>query len=73
MQVVADRYEVCVTSASLPRARQIVGPGGAPAAVPDAPVTPVASPEEPPRYGERIPPQAPADAIAHREPLEPPA
>jgi hypothetical protein len=73
MQVVADRYEVCVTAASLPRARQIVGPGAAPAPVPETQAAPVAQPEEPPRYGERIPPQAPADAIAHRETLEPPA
>ncbi|MFG6476334.1 general stress protein [Microbacterium sp. P06] len=75
MQVIADRYDVCVTPSSLQRARQIVGPGSAPAVAPAAgpdSATPPA-PEEPPRYGERIPPQAPTEAAPHTERLEPPA
>ncbi len=54
MQVIADRYEVTVATPSLERARAILGtaPAPAPAAVGDA----VASPMEPPRYGERLPP-----------------
>ncbi len=54
MQVIADRYEVTVATPSLERARAILGTAPAPAsaAIEDA----AASPMEPPRYGERLPP-----------------
>jgi xanthosine utilization system XapX-like protein len=66
IQVVADHYEVTVSSASLGRARQVLGPQ-APATAGDAvPTTAAAAshapdverpaPAEPPRYGERIDP-----------------
>lgn len=77
-QVVADHYEVCVTASSLHRARQIVGPGSAPAVdtstAADPSPTPVApQPEEPPRYGERLPPAAPSQGAPSPERIEPPA
>jgi hypothetical protein len=75
MQVVAERYEVCVLPTSIHKARAALGPVttvAAPAAAPPVPGTmPTAPPqygeridpaEEPPRYGERIPPQSPAEA-----------
>ena len=77
MQVVADRYEVCVVSSSLQRARQIVGPG-APATSPatsepaGGPATP-AQPEEPPRYGERLPRASASEARSGTDRIEPPA
>lgn len=68
MQVVADHYDVTVTSASLQRARQVLGPQAAPdAPAPAADRAPVVRPAdevpEPPRYGERVDP-APADESA---------
>lgn len=52
MQVTADRYEVCVVPASLPKARQTLGPVSTVAAPPPvAPSTELA----PPQYGERLP------------------
>ncbi|MEU1970164.1 general stress protein [Microbacterium sp. NPDC019599] len=68
MQVLADHYEVTVTASSIHRARQVIGTSGpAPApraepASPDAP--PVARPDEPPRYGERVAPAEDAPAAA---------
>jgi hypothetical protein len=71
MQVVADHYEVTVTSASIHRARRILGPQAAP----EAAATPVAeeqpSAAEPPRYGERVTDaeqRPPADDPADDEP-----
>lgn len=60
MQVVADHYELTVTSASVQRARQVLGPQPAPAASADAVRPAEAAPAEPPRYGERIEPLADA-------------
>ncbi len=64
MQVIAERYEITVTSASIQRARQVLGPlaGQDHAAEPAVP-TPSPSPSpspgptvvEPPRFGERVP------------------
>lgn len=80
MQVVADHYEVTVASASLQRARQVLGPqsAAAPTAEPadPEPAQPAAEPaDEPPKYGERVTPkQTEVDAAA--EPAaeaEPPA
>jgi hypothetical protein len=73
MQVVADHYEVTVTSASLHRARQVLGPQSAPARTAEAPHA-SETVAEPPQYGERVPPvdaaessdQEPGDAV--REP-----
>jgi hypothetical protein len=60
MQVVADRYEVCVLPTSIHRARGVLGPATTIA----KPVTEPAAPRDaeiaPPRYGERVP--APTDA-----------
>lgn len=69
MQVVADHYDVTVASASVHKARQVLGVTGGPAPrtvvsrPPAAPADPQpappetpASPAEPPRYGERVPP-----------------
>ncbi|WP_239453490.1 MULTISPECIES: general stress protein [Microbacterium] len=76
MQVVADHYEITVTDNSVHRARQVLGPQGAVA----APATPQAAapavptpttPDEPPRYGERVAPQAEAAAAENTEPAEP--
>jgi hypothetical protein len=73
MQVVADHYEVTVTDNSVHRARQVLGPQTPAAPVaPAAPATPTApaatavpapaaSTTEPPRYGERVVPNADAD------------
>lgn len=64
MQVVADRYEVTVTPASLHRARQILGPQAASETAPRARET--ADPAtEPPRYGERVAPEAPTGGAPH--------
>lgn len=68
MQVVADHYDVTVTSASLQRARQVLGPQAAPdAPAPAADRAPAERPAgevpQPPRYGERVDP-APADESA---------
>lgn len=62
MQVVADHYEVTVASASLQRARQVLGPqsAAAPTAEPadPEPAQPAADPaDEPPKYGERVTPK----------------
>ncbi|GAB3602267.1 hypothetical protein GCM10027411_05050 [Microbacterium aureliae] len=56
-QVAADHYEVTVSAANLHRAREILGTA-APAA--PEPATRPAVPAEPPRYGERVEPEAPA-------------
>lgn len=74
MQVVADHYEVTVTAASIHRARQILGPQAAaePAPATVAPEAPAAA--EPPRYGERVAPDAPERAEAQGssgQPAEP--
>ncbi|WP_240658627.1 general stress protein [Microbacterium sp. CPCC 204701] len=66
MQVLADHYEVTVTSASLHRARQVLGPQSAP-----APAEVVRTADEgtaPPKYGERVSPAEPS-----AEPAEPAA
>jgi hypothetical protein len=52
MQVVADRYDVCVLPTSIHRAREILGPLTTVA----APPVPDPIDAEPPRYGERLPP-----------------
>ncbi|MFC4140370.1 MULTISPECIES: general stress protein [unclassified Microbacterium] len=52
-QLAADHYEVRVQPASLAKARQIVG-----AATRPEPVRPVVNLDEPPKYGERIDPDA---------------
>ena len=54
MQVIADHYEVTVTSASVHRARQVLGPQSAPA--PAEAVRPGEDAVEPPKYGERVMP-----------------
>lgn len=53
-QFAADHYEVTVMAASLSKARQALGAAHTP------PVRPAVNLDEPPRYGERIPPAAPA-------------
>ncbi len=53
-QFAADHYEVTVLAASLSKARQVLG------AARVAPVRPPVNLDEPPRYGERITPGAPA-------------
>lgn len=58
MQVLADHYEITVTSASVHRARQVLGPQSAPA--PAEAVRPGEDAAEPPKYGERVSP-APAE------------
>lgn len=59
MQVIADHYEVTVTSASLHRARQVLGPQSAP---PRTEVVRPADPAaEPPKYGERVAPATDAE------------
>lgn len=84
MQVAADRYEVCVAAKSIHRARQAAVPGGsapspvspafAPSPAPAAAPAPTPTPEDdaPPKYGERITPEAP-DAASRRGQPEPPA
>ncbi len=69
MQVVADHYEVTVMPTSIHKARQVLGtaPGGH--RPPTRPATPTTN--EPPRYGERIDPSAPAGAP--RPAAQPPA
>lgn len=62
MQVVADHYEVTVASASLQRARQVLGPQSAAAPTTEparpAPAQAAADPaDEPPKYGERVNPK----------------
>ncbi|MFG6401812.1 MULTISPECIES: general stress protein [unclassified Microbacterium] len=77
MQVAAGRYEVCVDAASIQKARQVSGASAVAASPASAPFTPSPPPvpapsdEEPPRYGERIPPSAPEAAPAPQNP-EPP-
>ncbi len=77
MQVLADHYEVTVAASSIHRARQVLGTGPAPAersaaasrpapaVAPPEVVPPTAAPVDPldgpPRYGERVPPAAPAE------------
>ena len=60
MQVLADHYEVTVTSASVQRARQVLGPQA------DAPPRETdrlgEGASEPPKYGERVPPATDAEA-----------
>ena len=63
-QFAADHYEVTVLAASLSKARQVLG------AARVAPVRPPVNLDEPPRYGERITPGAPAPEPA--EPAIPP-
>ena len=63
-QFAADHYEVTVLAASLSQARQVLG------AARVAPVRPPVNLDEPPKYGERITPGAPAPAPA--EPVIPP-
>lgn len=58
MQVVADHYEVTVISASVHRARQVLGPQSATPPAEAARSADDAS--EPPKYGERVAPAAPA-------------
>jgi predicted lipid-binding transport protein (Tim44 family) len=68
MQVVADHYELTIAEASAQRARQVLGRPAAPevrpapaAAAADVPAPPARTPDpadEPPRYGERVPPPA---------------
>jgi xanthosine utilization system XapX-like protein len=76
MQVVADHYEVTIASASVQRARQVLGrPGPVPEhATPtpaEVPATAPEEPSEPPRYGERVPPAStPADPAD--SPADPP-
>jgi hypothetical protein len=74
MQVTADRYEVCVTADNLGRARQALGAAGSPASAPFAPAPPAApapADDAPPRYGERIPPNAPEPAPRPEQPESP--
>lgn len=54
MQVVADHYEVTVTSASVHRARQVLGPQSAPG--PAEAVRTGEDAADPPKYGERVSP-----------------
>ncbi len=65
-QFAADHYEVTVQAASLAKARDVLG------ATRVAPVRPPVNLDEPPRYGERIPPGAPAPTPAPEEPVIPP-
>ncbi|WP_228484783.1 general stress protein [Microbacterium cremeum] len=69
MQVVADHYEVTVTSASVHRARQVLGPQSAtpPAEV----VRPAEAATEPPKYGERV--SSPDSSSAPAGPARPAA
>lgn len=53
-QVLADRYEVTVLARSIHRAREVLGHAATPAA-------PAPAPTEPPRYGERVDAEPPAD------------
>lgn len=53
-QFAADHYEVTVAAGSLAKARQVLGSGRT------APVRAPVNLDEPPRYGERIPPAGPA-------------
>lgn len=67
-QFAADHYEVTVLSSSLGKARQVLGANKV------APVRPPVNLDEPPRYGERITPGAPAPepAATPEEPVIPP-
>ncbi len=74
MQVVADHYELTIAEASAQRARQVLGRPAAPEVRPapagDMPAPPVRTPDpadEPPRYGERVPPSA---AVEDAEPSD---
>lgn len=72
MQVLADHYEVTVTSASVQRARQVLGPQSA--TPPAEAVHPADDAAEPPKYGERVSsadPAAPSAPTAAAEPSEP--
>lgn len=70
-QFIAERYEITVLPRSLPRAREVVGSVVAPAGRAPRPATESApSPDEPPRYGERI---APAGTDAATPPAGPPS
>lgn len=76
MQVVADHYEVTVTSASVHRARQVLGPQSATASPAAETARPAEETVEPPKYGERVSsaePTAPAaehaaDRVSDHEP-----
>jgi len=68
MQVVADHYEVTVTSGSLHRARQVLGPASAPARTPEA--RPTAAPAEPPKYGERVQPSEASPSSTGTDPAD---
>ncbi|MFE6734270.1 general stress protein [Microbacterium sp. NPDC057650] len=58
-QLAADHYEVRVQPASLAKARQVVGTAERP-----EPTRPVVNLDEPPKYGERIDPDAPEQSGA---------
>lgn len=62
IQVVADHYDVTVPASDLARARAALGVG---AAVPSGPRP--AEDSEPPRYGERVAPSAPASTEAEAD------
>lgn len=68
-QFAADHYEVTVQTASLAKARQVLG------ATKTAPVRPPVNLDEPPRYGERITPGAatpePAEPVVPPRPADP--
>lgn len=75
MQFVADHYDVAVADTSAGKARQVLGPQAAAprTQVVAVPLPPSATPQEPPRYGQRIEDvaQAPVEAAADSSP-EPP-
>ncbi|MFL0411933.1 general stress protein [Microbacterium paludicola] len=60
MQVSADHYEVTVLPRSVAKARQVMGATAAPRPAPEAAVVAPPVSQEPPRYGVRIDPAAPA-------------
>ncbi|MEF2255034.1 MULTISPECIES: general stress protein [Microbacterium] len=72
MQFVADHYDIAVAGSSAGRARQVLGPQAAPAAPRTQVVAPpaerTATPQEPPRYGQRIEevtqPEVPTESAA---------
>lgn len=89
VQVVAERYEVSVAAGSAAKARQVLGPQAAAPAASSAqggvdsapapraePSAPASAPLDPPRYGQRIEPEAsaPQDTVAPpAEASDPPA
>lgn len=72
MQFVADHYDVAVADTSAGKARQVLGPQAAAprTQVVAVPLPPSATPQEPPRYGQRIEDvaQAPVEAAADSSP-----